>query len=451
MWDLDAGVRLRLGRRCPDVGPPPDDKDAFSEFGGHPFGDRQTEETGADDEEVVHGPRSARRADRPGHRDRWAGAERPGHQDRWAGAERPGHQDRWAEGATGHQDRWAGAGDRASGPVGRSGATRHQGPVGRSGATRASGPVGRRSDPGIRTGGQEAERPGHQDRWAGATGADRWAGAAIRTGGGERATRASGPVGGSGATRASGEVIGPLGYPTAAVRPHRKALRRRGIQRESRENHCPANEIKVAIRSRLRIVTLVSWSQPYHRSLGWLRPRRTAGLGLPTGSEHLNACMIEETSCRTDVDVKLSTAMSAVAALAVASPFAVVGVMELTAGPQQAPEHRDFVRAAVVTDLPNELLSALQQGLSQFGINLPPLPTGLSPAGAQPVQAGPALTTPSLTAPGLTTLSLGPRAHHTPAWTTPGLTTPRPDHAGAHHARLDDTRPHHTRPDDAVG
>ena len=60
---------------------------------------------------------------------------------------------------------------------------------------------------------------------------------------------------------------------------------------------------------------------------------------------------------------------------------------ELTAGPQQAPEHRDFVQAAVVTDLPNELLSAPQQGLSQFGINLPPLPTGLSPAGAQPVQA----------------------------------------------------------------
>ena len=121
---------------------------------------------------------------------------------------------------------------------------------------------------------------------------------------------------------------------------------------------------------------------------------------------------------------KLSTAMSAVAALAVASPFAVVGVMELTAGPQQAPEHRDFVQAAVVTDLPNELLSALQQGLSQFGINLPPLPTGLSPAGAQPVQAGPALTTPSLTAPGLTTPSLTAPGLTTPGLTTPGLTTP---------------------------
>ena len=121
---------------------------------------------------------------------------------------------------------------------------------------------------------------------------------------------------------------------------------------------------------------------------------------------------------------KLSTAMSAVAALAVASPFAVVGVMELTAGPQKAPEHRDFVQAAVVTDLPNELLSALQQGLSQFGINLPPLPTGLSPAGAQPVQAGPALTTPSLTAPGLTTPGLTTPGLTTPSLTTPGLTTP---------------------------
>ncbi|MCB0945663.1 MAG: hypothetical protein KDB49_12030, partial [Mycobacterium sp.] len=100
------------------------------------------------------------------------------------------------------------------------------------------------------------------------------------------------------------------------------------------------------------------------------------------------------------------------------------GVMELTAGPQQAPEHRDFVQAAVVTDLPNELLSALQQGLSQFGINLPPLPTGLSPAGAQPVQAGPALTTPSLTAPGLTTPSLTAPGLTTPGLTTPGLTTP---------------------------
>ncbi|MGV1086662.1 MAG: hypothetical protein ACOYBX_01630, partial [Mycobacterium sp.] len=109
---------------------------------------------------------------------------------------------------------------------------------------------------------------------------------------------------------------------------------------------------------------------------------------------------------------KISTAMSAVAALAVASPFAVIGAIELSAGAPAA-EHRDFTQAAVVTDLPNEILSALQSGLSQFGITLPPLPTGLSPAGAQPVQTGPALTIPSLATPGLTTPSLA----------APGLTT----------------------------
>ena len=107
---------------------------------------------------------------------------------------------------------------------------------------------------------------------------------------------------------------------------------------------------------------------------------------------------------------KISTAMSAVAALAVASPFAAIGVIELTSGGQKAPEQREFTRAAVVTDLPNEIMSALQAGLSQFGINLPPLPTGLSPAGAQPAQNGPltapGLTTPSLTSPSLTSPSL---------------------------------------------
>ena len=128
--------------------------------------------------------------------------------------------------------------------------------------------------------------------------------------------------------------------------------------------------------------------------------------------------------------------MSAAAALAVASPFAVIGVIQLTSG-HPAPEHREFTRAAVVTDLPNEIMSALQAGLSQFGINLPPLPTGLSPAGAQPVQAGPALpalttpslaspelTTPSLASPGLTTPSLASPGLTTPSLATPGLTTP---------------------------
>ncbi len=121
---------------------------------------------------------------------------------------------------------------------------------------------------------------------------------------------------------------------------------------------------------------------------------------------------------------KISTAMSAAAALAVASPFAVIGVIQLTSG---APEHHEFTRAAVVTDLPNEIMSALQAGLSQFGINLPPLPTGLSPAGAQPIQAGPlspGLTTPSLTTPSLTTPSLTTPSLTTPGLTTPGLTTP---------------------------
>jgi hypothetical protein len=102
--------------------------------------------------------------------------------------------------------------------------------------------------------------------------------------------------------------------------------------------------------------------------------------------------------------------MSAVAAVAVASPFAVIAITDMS---NPAPQQREFKQAAVVTDLPNELMSALQQGLSQFGINLPPLPTGLSPAGTQPI-TGAALTSPSLITP-----ALGSPA---PALTTPGLT-----------------------------
>ena len=74
---------------------------------------------------------------------------------------------------------------------------------------------------------------------------------------------------------------------------------------------------------------------------------------------------------------KLSTAMSAVAALAVASPVVVAALSDGSNTEQAAPQHREFVQAALVTDLPNELLGALSQGLSQFGINLPPMPTGL--------------------------------------------------------------------------
>lgn len=106
---------------------------------------------------------------------------------------------------------------------------------------------------------------------------------------------------------------------------------------------------------------------------------------------------------------KLSTAMSAVAALAVASPFAVVAATELTAA-TPAPQEREFTKAAVVTDLPNELMSALTQGLSQFGVNLPPLPTGLSPAGAQPLTGATGLTAPT---------GLGALTSPTPALATP--------------------------------
>lgn len=103
---------------------------------------------------------------------------------------------------------------------------------------------------------------------------------------------------------------------------------------------------------------------------------------------------------------KLSTTMSAVAALAVASPCAYFLVYESTAG-SKPPEHHEFVRAASVADLPGELMSALSQGLSQFGINLPPVPslTGGSAAGTgltSPGLTSPGLTSPGLTSPGLT-------------------------------------------------
>jgi len=124
---------------------------------------------------------------------------------------------------------------------------------------------------------------------------------------------------------------------------------------------------------------------------------------------------------------RLSTTMSAVAALAVASPFAVVAVSELVAH-NSAPQHHDFVAAASVADLPNELISALSQGLSQFGVNLPPVPgfgngTGaLTSPGMYP--ASPGLTSPGLTDPSLTTPSLSTPPAGTPGVTTSGLTSP---------------------------
>ena len=106
---------------------------------------------------------------------------------------------------------------------------------------------------------------------------------------------------------------------------------------------------------------------------------------------------------------KLSTAMSAVAALAVASPCAYFLVYESTADTKPV-EHHEFKQAANVADLPNELISALSQGLSQFGVNIPPVPalggasTGL---GATPGLASPGLggtgLTPGLASPGAAT------------------------------------------------
>ena len=96
---------------------------------------------------------------------------------------------------------------------------------------------------------------------------------------------------------------------------------------------------------------------------------------------------------------KASTAMSAFAALAVASPVAAVAVTQLS-GSSDAPQHREFVQAAMVTDLPSELMSALSQGLSSFGINLPPMPTGMLTGTPPPPTT---LTTPGLGATGLTT------------------------------------------------
>ncbi len=143
---------------------------------------------------------------------------------------------------------------------------------------------------------------------------------------------------------------------------------------------------------------------------------------------------------------KLSTAMSAVAALAVASPFAVTAVSELNASSKPAPQQHDFVQAAMVTDLPGEIMSALQSSLSQFGIVVPNVPSGiLGPAGTPSSTAlapGGLTGTPSSTAlapggltgtPSSTALAPGgltatPATLSAPGLTatTPGLTAPTP-------------------------
>ncbi|WP_454561446.1 hypothetical protein [Mycobacterium haemophilum] len=123
---------------------------------------------------------------------------------------------------------------------------------------------------------------------------------------------------------------------------------------------------------------------------------------------------------------KLSTAMSAVAALAVASPCAYFLVYESTAGAKPAPEHHEFKQAAAIADLPGEVMSALSQGLSQFGINVPPVPALTGPGDTGNGLGTPGLTNPGLTDPGLTNPGLGTPGLPTPGTglTTPGLTNP---------------------------
>jgi len=124
---------------------------------------------------------------------------------------------------------------------------------------------------------------------------------------------------------------------------------------------------------------------------------------------------------------RLSTALSTVAALAVASPVAVVALSDIS---ERQPQHREFVQAASITDLPGELMNALSQGLSQFGINLPPMPTGLltgtspAPTTVTPGLGTPGLTAPALTTPGLTAPTLTDPGLANPALTNPGLTSP---------------------------
>jgi len=116
---------------------------------------------------------------------------------------------------------------------------------------------------------------------------------------------------------------------------------------------------------------------------------------------------------------RLSTATSAVAALAVASPFAFVAISNLSADIKPAPQHREFVRAAEMTDLPGELIGALTQGLSQFGVTLPPVPSLTGATSSSSLSSpGLGLTSPGLTSPGLTSPGL------TPGLTSPGLTSP---------------------------
>lgn len=102
---------------------------------------------------------------------------------------------------------------------------------------------------------------------------------------------------------------------------------------------------------------------------------------------------------------RLSTALSSVAALAVASPFAIALATNMTQAAAPAPSQQEFVQAAIVSDLPGEVMGAVQQMTSQFGVQIP----GLS----------------GLNIPGLGGGGLGSLGGANPALTSPGgLTTP---------------------------
>ena len=143
---------------------------------------------------------------------------------------------------------------------------------------------------------------------------------------------------------------------------------------------------------------------------------------------------------------KLSTAMSAVAALAVASPCAYFLVYESTAGSKPA-EHHEFKKAAVMSDLPGELMGALSQGLSQFGINLPPVPALSGTGTSTPGLTSPGLGSPGLTSPGLTSPGSDEPGPHQPGPDQPWFDQPGPHQPGPGEpgAAAHDARGHHAR------
>ena len=63
---------------------------------------------------------------------------------------------------------------------------------------------------------------------------------------------------------------------------------------------------------------------------------------------------------------RLSTATSASRRSGGRESFAVIAISNLSTDIKPAPQHREFVRAAEMTDLPGELIGALSQGLSQL-------------------------------------------------------------------------------------